>query len=102
MIIFQVVSTARNQPHHIFTHFSYHAYSHLQIGRFMLVAGDGHHIGPIGRFHEYACDLSTGDMEGGGAVLKRALDASPLDLARGVLMAVHALLQKNQRERGRL
>lgn len=35
----------------------------------MLVAGDRHHIWPVGRLHDYSGNLGTGDMEGGGTVL---------------------------------
>lgn len=58
----------------------------------MLVAGDRHDIGPIGRLHEYSGDVCASHMEGRGAVLIGALDAGTAGLL-GALVAVDALLQ---------
>lgn len=41
----------------------------------MPVATDRDHIGPVGWFHEDSSDLGAGNVEGGGAVIVRALDA---------------------------
>lgn len=62
------------------------------IGLLVLVAGDRHHVGPIGWLHEHTGDVGTGDVEGGGAVVEGTLDTRPTHLL-GVLVAVHTLLQ---------
>lgn len=59
----------------------------------MLVAGDGHHVGPVSGRHDYSGDLGTGDVEGGCAILARALDAGAAVLISNFAMAEHTLLQ---------
>lgn len=67
------------------------------IGLLVLVACDGHHVGPIGGLHEHAGDVSAGDMKGGGAAVVGTLDTRATHLL-GVFMAVHTLLQQKRRE----
>ena len=43
-------------------------HTHLLGEPFMLLAGDGHHVGPVGRRHDDSGDLGAGDVEGGGTV----------------------------------
>ena len=62
----------------------------------MLVAGDGHHVRPVGGLHHYSSDLGAGDMEGGGTVLVCALDAGATVLTRILAMAEHTFLQQKQ------
>lgn len=64
----------------------------------MLVAGDRHHIWPVSRRHDYSSNLGTGDMEGGGTVLVRTLDAGAAVLSGTAAVAEHALLQSEQKE----
>lgn len=61
----------------------------------MFVAGDRHHIRPVCGRHGNACKLSTGDVEGGGAFLLRALDAGAAVLPGTLAVAEHTLLQGN-------
>lgn len=64
----------------------------------VLEAGDGHHVGPVIRFHEDTSSMRAGHMEGCGAVLIGALDAGtrhPLH----ALAAVNTFLQRG-REQG--
>lgn len=42
--------------------------SYLRGEPFMPVAGDGHHVGPVGGRHDDSGDLGAGDVEGGGTV----------------------------------
>lgn len=63
----------------------------------MLLAGDGHHIGPVGWCHDHSGDLGAGDVEGGGTVLVRALDAGAAVLIGTVAVAEHTLLQWKQK-----
>lgn len=65
---------------------------YLVIGLLMLVAGDRHHVRPIGWLHEHTGDVGAGDVEGGGAVVLGTLDTRPAHLL-GVLVAVYTLLQ---------
>lgn len=62
----------------------------------MFVAGNRHHIRPVCRHHGNSCDLSAGDMEGGGAFLLRALDAGTTVLTGTLAVAEHTLLQRKQ------
>lgn len=62
----------------------------------MFVAGNGHHIRPVCRCHGNSCDLSAGDVEGGGAFLLRALDAGAAVLTGTLAVAEHTLLQGKQ------
>ncbi len=48
------------------------AATHLLIGLFVFVAGDGHHVRPIGWLHDDSGEEGTGDMEGRGAVVQRS------------------------------
>lgn len=58
----------------------------------MFMAGNRHHVRPVCRRHGDSCDLSAGDVEGGGAFLLRALDAG----AAVLTVAQHALLRWKQ------
>lgn len=58
----------------------------------MLVAGDGHHVGPVRRRHDDAGDLGAGHVERRGAVLVGALDARAAVLIGALTMAEHTLL----------
>lgn len=73
------------------------AATHLLIGLFVFVAGDGHHVRPIGWLHDDSGEEGTGDVEGRGAVVQRALDTRTEDLL-GRLVAVDALLQSVSRK----
>lgn len=66
--------------------------TYLRINSFMPVAGDGHHIGPVGRCHDYSGNLGAGDVERRGTVLIRALDARTAVLIGTLAMAEHTLL----------
>ncbi len=68
------------------------AATHLLIGRFVFVTGDGHDVRPIGWLHDDSGEEGAGDVEGRGAVVQRALDTCTEDLLRR-LVAVDALLQ---------
>lgn len=61
----------------------------------MFVAGNRHHIRPVCRRHGNGCELSTSDVEGGGAFLLRALDAGAAVLTGTLAVAEHTLLQGN-------
>lgn len=67
----------------------------------MLVAGDRHHIWPVGRRHDYSSNLGAGDMEGGGTVLIWALDAGTAILTGILAMAEYTLLQWEQKNKKR-
>lgn len=62
------------------------------IGLFVFVAGDGHHVRPIGRLHGDSGEEGTGDVEGRGAVVQRALDTRAKDLLSR-LVAVDTFLK---------
>lgn len=70
---------------------------YLCVDLFVLVTGDGHDVRPVCGLHYNTSQVRTSDMEGGGAVLVRTLDARPTDLLC-CLVAVDALLQENNRE----
>ena len=59
----------------------------------VLVAGDGHEVGPIGGLDDHAGDVRARDVEGGGAVVVGALDAGARVGLVALGVAVHALLQ---------
>lgn len=66
--------------------------THLMIGLFVFVAGDGHHERPIVRLHDDSGEEGAGDVERRGAVVQRALDTRAEDLLSR-LVAVDALLK---------
>ena len=67
----------------------------------VLVAGDGHEVGPIGGLDDHAGDVRARDVEGGGAVLVGALDAGAGVGLVAAGVAVHALLQERTEKRTR-
>lgn len=69
----------------------------LRRSLFVLLADDWDHIGPVGGLHQHSSDLSTGDVERGGAVLVRALDAGAAVLIRTLAVAENTSLQKKTR-----
>lgn len=74
--------------------------SYLHIGLLMLVTGDGHDVRPVCRLHHHTSQVCTGDMEGSGAVLIRALDTRTTNLLCG-LVAEDALLRAESYQKGR-
>lgn len=76
------------------------ACAHLGSDPFVFVAGDGHHIWPVGRLHDDSGDVGAGDVEGGGTVLVRALDAGAPVLIGALAVAVHTFLQCKNQEAG--
>lgn len=58
----------------------------------MLVAGDGHQVGPVGGLHDHAGDVRARHVEGGGAVAMGTLDAGAGVRRDAPAVAVHALL----------
>lgn len=62
----------------------------------MPVAGDGHHVWPVGRLHDHSCNLGAGDVERGGAVLIRTLDAGAAVLIGILPVTEHTLLQREK------
>lgn len=63
-------------------------------GCLVFEAGDRHDVRPIVWFYGHSGDLGTRDVEGGGAMLIRALDAGSRNLLHP-LPAVHTFLGKN-------
>lgn len=80
--------------------FHWRTAAHLGNGPFMPVAGDRHHVRPVGRRHDHSGDLGAGDVEGGGALVLRALDAGAAVLVGRLVVAEDALLP-GERTNGR-
>lgn len=69
--------------------------AHLCDGPFMMpVAGDRHQVRPVSRRHDHSGDLGAGHVEGGGALVLRALDAGAAVLVGRLVVAENALLQQ--------
>lgn len=64
---------------------------------FMFMAGNWHHVRPIGWRHDNSGNLSTGDVEGSGTFLMWALDASATVLTGGLAVAKHTFLRWEQK-----
>lgn len=73
--------------------------AHLRNGPFMPVAGDRHHVRPVGRRHDHSSNLGAGHVEGGGALVLRALDAGAAVLVGRLVVAENALLRGEQTNR---
>lgn len=63
----------------------------------MPVAGDRHQVRPVGRRHDHSGDLGAGHVEGGGALVLRALDAGAAVLVGRLVVAEDALLRRTKK-----